>query len=53
MHVFAVPQPLLPIFLSTTFIAGLAWGYAYDKHRNLIGPIASHLVLGTLIFMIL
>ncbi len=51
-HYFA-ETPHTLILMTTTFFAGLAWGYAYEKERNLIGPIFSHLVLGTLIYLIL
>jgi membrane protease YdiL (CAAX protease family) len=41
------------ILMITTFGAGFAWGWAYEKERNITGPIFSHLLLGTLIFLIL
>jgi len=52
MHFF-VNTYYAPVLVGTTFASGLAWGYAYEKERNLIGPIFSHIVLGTLLFMIL
>lgn len=51
-HYFA-QTPHFPILMAATFVAGLAWGLAYEKERNLLGPIFSHLVLGTLIFLVL
>jgi membrane protease YdiL (CAAX protease family) len=53
LHVFTIEANFLPILLISTFTAGLAWGLAYEKERNLIGPIVGHLVLGTLIFLML
>lgn len=41
------------VLMISTFFAGLFWGFAYEKKRNLIGPIVSHAILGTLIFLIL
>lgn len=52
IHYFA-DTPHTLILIGTTLLAGLAWGFAYEKERNLIGPIFSHLVLGTLLFLIL
>ncbi len=51
-HYFA-STPYFWLLMVLTFGAGFAWGYAYEKERNLVGPIFSHLVLGTLIFLIL
>lgn len=46
-----VSEPLI-LYLST-FFAAFAWGMAYEKERNLIGPIVSHIILGTIILLIL
>ena len=43
----------LYILILVTLAAGFAWGYAYEKERNLIGPTLSHMILGVLIFLIL
>jgi membrane protease YdiL (CAAX protease family) len=56
--VFALSHAVLEasiamILVATTFVAGFAWGLAYERERNIIGPIISHIVLGTLIFMII
>lgn len=51
-HYF-VGIPQVGIVMLTTLIAGFAWGLAYEKERNLVGPIFSHAVLGTLLFLIL
>lgn len=52
LHVFT-NAPYTPILMAATFIAGLAWGFAYEKERNLLGPIVSHAILGSVIFLIL
>jgi len=52
VHYFA-STPYFWLLMILTFGAGFAWGYTYEKERNLLGPIFSHLVLGTLIFLIL
>jgi len=52
VHYFA-STPYFWLLMIVTFGAGFAWGYAYERERNLLGPIFSHLVLGTLIFLIL
>jgi len=52
MH-YSIGIPQVGIVMLTTLIAGFAWGWAYEKERNLIGPIFSHAVLGTLLFLIL
>jgi membrane protease YdiL (CAAX protease family) len=41
------------ILMAVTLLAGFAWGWFYEKERNLLGPIFSHAVLGPLIFLIL
>ncbi len=41
------------ILMGGTFVAGMAWGWFYEKERNLIGPIVSHTILGTIIFLII
>jgi membrane protease YdiL (CAAX protease family) len=51
-HYFAQSEHYM-VLIATTLLAGFAWGYPYEKERNLIGPIFSHMVLGTLIFLIL
>jgi len=43
------PDPLLIVL---TFAAGLAWGYSYYKHPNLLGPVISHAVLGLFLFLL-
>ncbi len=50
---FFIGIPQVDIVMLTTLIAGFAWGWAYEKERNLLGPIFSHAVLGTLLFLIL
>ncbi len=42
-------QNLLLVML--TLIAGAAWGYSFSKRPTLIGPIVSHVVLGTYLFL--
>ena len=32
-----------------TFIIGLIWGYLFEKHKTLAGPLISHIILGTFI----
>lgn len=51
-HYFAA-TPHFFLLMVTTLFAGFAWGYAYEKERNLVGPIVSHLILGSLIFLLL
>jgi len=41
------------ILMGGTFIAGMAWGWVYEKERNLLGPIVSHTILGTILFLII
>ncbi len=50
---FFIGIPQVGIVMLTTLIAGFAWGWAYEKERNLVGPIFSHAVLGSLLFLIL
>jgi membrane protease YdiL (CAAX protease family) len=40
-----------PLLVLLTLTAGLAWGYSFSIRRNLAGPIASHMVLGTVLFL--
>ena len=42
----------LPLLLASTFAAGLAWGFAYEKKPNLLGPSLSHAILGTVLFIL-
>jgi membrane protease YdiL (CAAX protease family) len=39
-----------PLLVILTLAAGLAWGYAFYKKPNLLGPIISHAVLGVFLF---
>ncbi len=50
-HIFADPH-YRAVLIPSTLVAGFAWGFAYEHKKNLIGPIISHAVLGTLIFLI-
>jgi|GEM_PF-1901061 len=52
VHHFA-STPHTIILMLSTLVAGFAWGYAYEKEKNLIGPIFSHFILGSLLFLIL
>jgi membrane protease YdiL (CAAX protease family) len=52
MHFFN-PVPYMLVLVTTTFASGLAWGLAYEKERNLIGPIVSHEILGTIMLLML
>lgn len=51
-HYFAA-TPHFVLLMVTTLFAGFAWGYSYEKERNLIGPMVSHLILGSIIFLLL
>jgi len=51
-HYFAATPHFFLLMVSTLF-AGFAWGYYYEKERNLIGPMVSHLILGTIVFLVL
>jgi membrane protease YdiL (CAAX protease family) len=33
-----------------TFFAGAAWGYAFSRRPNILGPIVSHAILGVYLF---
>ncbi len=44
LHVIYLYPPMIPV----TFVAGMAWGFEYQKHRNIWGVILSHAVLGSL-----
>ena len=35
-----------PLLTFLTLLAGLAWGYAFLKKPNLLGPVISHAILG-------
>ncbi len=39
-----------PLLVGPTLAAGLAWGYAFYKKPNLLGPIVSHAILGVVLF---
>jgi membrane protease YdiL (CAAX protease family) len=52
MHFF-LDAPYAPVLVAATFVSGLAWGFAYEKERNLIGPILSHEILGTVMLLVL
>ena len=40
-----------PTLVVLTLAAGLAWGYAFWKKPNLLGPVISHAVLGVYLFL--
>jgi membrane protease YdiL (CAAX protease family) len=42
----------MPLLIASTFAAGLAWGFAYEKKPNLLGPALSHAILGTALFLL-
>ena len=44
LHVIYHHPPMIPV----TFLAGLAWGLDYDRHRNIWGISLSHGFLGSL-----
>lgn len=44
LHVIYLYPPMIPI----TFVAGLAWGLDFQRHRNIWGVMVSHAVLGSL-----
>lgn len=40
-------------FALTTLVPGVFWGWLYHRHRNLIGPAVSHVVVGGYVFFVL
>lgn len=41
-----------PLLVMLTFAAGTAWGYSFSRQPTLAGPIASHAVLGAVLFLL-
>ena len=39
------------LLVALTIAAGIAWGYSFSRRQTLVGPIASHVVLGTYLFL--
>jgi membrane protease YdiL (CAAX protease family) len=52
MHFF-LDAPYAPVLVAATFVSGVAWGFAYEKERNLAGPIFGHEILGTVMLLVL
>ena len=41
-----------PIIVVLALVAGIAWNYAFYKKPNLLGPIISHAILGSYLFLL-
>jgi hypothetical protein len=40
-------------FAAAAFVPGLFWGWLFTRHRNLVGPTLSHVVVGTYVFFVM
>ncbi len=40
-----------PVLVALTLASGMAWGYSFSRRPTLVGPIASHAVLGVFLFL--
>jgi len=40
-------------FAAAAFIPGLFWGWLFARHRNLVGPTLSHVVVGAYVFFVM
>jgi membrane protease YdiL (CAAX protease family) len=40
-------------FAAAAFVPGLFWGWLFARHRNLIGPTLSHIVVGCYVFFVM
>ncbi len=40
-------------FAAMTFVPGVFWGWLFARHRNLVGPTLSHVVVGAYVFFVM
>ena len=40
-------------FAAAAFLPGLFWGWLFARHRNLVGPTLSHVVVGSYVFFVM